>query len=141
MSRPKGSKNKVKTGKSTKTLSKGKTTTSGTVAAVMTRGRPKKVVEVAAPKRGRPPGSKNKTAAPKALIVVNVGSTKVGRGRPKMLKNMEPEEKLRAILAKGSSELYQEIMSRPKTRGRPKKTEGNQLINSIKAAIMKDVTV
>ena len=103
------------------------------------RGRPAKVV-VVSPKRGRPAGSKNKQPEVTSVIQVTskVGQVTAKRGRKTLLKNLPFEEKLKAILCVGASDLFQDIINRKKVLGRPKVIQGSVLSNSLKKAILKD---
>jgi hypothetical protein len=159
MGRPKGSKNKAKSKQVQQVNQSGMTVSNLKMAmakanvetVVVKRGRPKKnevpikakrgrpaKVVVVAPKRGRPAGSKNKTVDESTSNVVQMNSKK---GRPTLLKNLPHDEKMKAILSKGASDLFQEIINKKKTPGRPKKVDGNALFNSIRTAILKDAEV
>lgn len=104
-----------------------------------TRGRPRKAeaLPVVKAKRGRPAGSKNKIESMTSNVV---HVTSIMSNRPMPLKDLAPDEKLKAILFRGASDLFKEIISKPKGRGRPKKNTlaGNDLVASIVQSIMND---
>lgn len=162
--RPKGSKNKVKAAATKMVAAKNKKMVKGAKAVQKslklilamkkpgrgrprklealpvvkaTRGRPRKVEALPAvkAKRGRPAGSKNKIESMTSNMVHMTSTVGV---RPMPLKDLAPEEKLKAILFRGASNLFKEIINKPKSRGRPKNMAGNDLVVSIAQSIMND---